>query len=222
MKKTASIAHSAPQGSATPYRFAAYSLAAAGAAGVASTEAEAAVVYSGVQDLTINQYSSLNLDVNGDLTGDVTFKNYVFGGGNYQGASVNFLSGTIVGFNSGLSYVTALSANAVIDSTTAGPGFFGSMAYGAVNPSAQFNSATDAYVGLGFPVGPDLFYGWVRVTINNTTGSFTINDWAYESTPSVGIAAGAIPEPATASLLAALTVGGAAALRRRRREAIAA
>ena len=70
----------------------AYSLA-AGAAAATALSAGADVIYSGLQDLSIGQFSSLNLNVDGDAYGDVLLKNYVFGGGNYMGATVNFAPG---------------------------------------------------------------------------------------------------------------------------------
>ena len=90
----------------------------------------------------------------------------------------------------------ALSSGATIDSTTVGPSFTGSMAYGANNPNAQFNSVSGAFVGLSFPNGPDTFYGWVRVDVDNAAGRFTIADWAYEDVAGTGITAVLYRSPA--------------------------
>jgi hypothetical protein len=188
---------------------------AAGAAATAAASSDAAIVYSGLQNLSIGQFSSLNLNLDGDAYGDLTLKNYVFGGGNYMGATVNFAPGKLVGFNAGLSYVSALSAGFVIDAFSAGPSFFGSMAYGAANPNAQFNNASNAYLGLSFAVGSNLYYGWVRVSVNQATGSFVIHDWAYENS-GAGIAAGAVPAPGALGLLA-LGPAGLGVLRGRKR-----
>ncbi len=87
--------------------------------------------------------------MDGDAYGDVTLKNYVFFGGNYQGASVNFFPGKVVTFNAGpfnYSYVKSLASGFQIDGSSVGPSFFGSMAYGAGNPNAQFNSVNGAYL----------------------------------------------------------------------------
>ena len=73
----------------------AYALA-AGAAAAAALNASGAIVYSGVQDIAIAQFSSLNLNIDGDASGDLLLKNYVFGGGNYQGATVNFFPGKLI------------------------------------------------------------------------------------------------------------------------------
>ena len=90
-----------PEGaeSRSPLR-AAYSLA-AGAAAAAAASANAEIVYSGVQDVSVAQFSSLGLDIDLDGFADLTLKNYVFSGGNYQGATVIYYPGRLVGFNAG-------------------------------------------------------------------------------------------------------------------------
>lgn len=179
----------------------AYSLA-AGAAAAAAVNASGAIVYSGVQDIAISQFSALNLNIDGDAYGDLLLKNYVFGG-NYQGATVNFFPGKLVSFNAGgLAYVSALAAGFTVDASSVGPNFFGSMAYGGANPNAQFNNASNAYLGLSFASGSNLYYGWVRVSLNNAAGSFVVHDWAYENS-GAGIQTGAIPAPGALGLLAA-------------------
>jgi len=181
-------------------RLAAYTLAAAASAAMTSSSS-ADVIYSGLQNLSIGQFSSQNLNLDGDAYNDILLKNYVFGGGNYQGATVNFFPGKLVGFSSGLSYVSKLGLGSTIGPANAGPSFAGSLAYGSHNPSAQFNSVTDAYIGLSFPSGANLFYGWVRVDINNAAGTFVVKDWAYEDS-GAAITIAAVPEPASLGLLA--------------------
>jgi hypothetical protein len=197
-------------------RRAAYALA-AGAAAVGATDADAAVVYSGPQNISILSGNSQTINLDGDGFNDLLLKNYVFGAGAYQGATVSFSPGKLVGFTSGISYASALTAGSPINIGTLGPSFFGSMAYGAVNPNAQFNNVTNAFLGLSFPSGPNTYYGWVRVDVNNAAKTFVVKDWAYESTPGVGIAAGAglVPEPATLGLLAC-GAAGIAAIRRQK------
>jgi hypothetical protein len=192
-----------------------YALAAGAAAAAAAAAADASIVYSGTQNISISQFSSLNLNLDGDAYGDVLLKNYVFGGGNYQGASVNFYPGKLVTFSNSLTYVSALSAGFAINSASVGS-FFGSMAYGSTNPGAQFNNANGAYLGLSFVSGANLYYGWVRVSINNATGSFVVNDWAYENS-GAGILAGAVPAPGALGLLA-LGPAGLGILRGRKRQ----
>lgn len=193
----------------------AYSLAAGAAAGVAANGAEAAISYSGPQNIAVGSGFSQNIDLNGDAFQDINLQNFNFFGGPYQGAGAVFAPGKLVGFTSGFAYVSALAAGAVIDSSTANIAG-GSMAYGASNPNAQFNNVTDAYVGLGFPAGANFYYGWVRVDVNNAAKTLLIKDWAYETQSNVGISAGAVPEPGALGLLAA-GAAGVVALRRRRK-----
>ncbi|QDU89415.1 PEP-CTERM motif protein [Pirellulimonas nuda] len=203
----------------TSSRRVAYTLAAGAAAGGLAADSDGAVVYSGPQDLPVAQFGALDLNLDGDAYTDVLLKNYVLGAGNYQGATVNGYPGKLVGFNNGLAYVSALSAGSLIDGSTLGTGFFGSLAYGAANPNAEFNSVSGAYIGLSFPIGGNApqfaHYGWVRVSIDNAAGTFVINDWAYDDVPGQGILAGQVPEPGSLGLLAAGALGVAALKRRR-------
>ncbi|MGA1057161.1 MAG: hypothetical protein ACO3Y3_05645 [Phycisphaerales bacterium] len=197
-----------PEGTEKSSLRAAYTFA-AGAAAAAAGTAQAEVVYSGVQDLSIAQFSSLGLDIDLDGFADLTLKNYVFGGGNYQGATVIYAPGQLVGFNagpSGYAYVTALSEGFVIDASSVGPTFFGSMAYGGSNPNAQFNMVDNAYLGLSFARGGGLNYAWVRVSIDNAAGTFVVHDWAFDDA-GAGIAAGVIPAPPVLGMLAAGAAG---------------
>lgn len=181
--------------------------------------ANADIVYSGLQDITINQGNSLQLDLNSDSFLDIKLKNYVFGGGNYMGATVNFFPGQLVGFRAGpnnFAYVSNLAVGAPISPTTVGPTYFGSMAYGSVNPNAQFNLASPGLIGLSFPAGPDTLFGWIRVSTDQSGGSFKVVDWAYESTSLTAIPAGVVPEPASLGLLA-VGAAGLAAYRGKRR-----
>jgi hypothetical protein len=208
----------------------AYSLA-AGAAAVAATSeqsAEAEVVYSGLQN--INNVPSIDppypdpyrlfLDLDGDGFTDMALQNAFFGGVPYQGLTITTFPGQVVGFRAGAfnyAYVQNLSEGALIDSTTVGPTFFGSMA-SPTNPNSQFNSAPDAYLGFSFPISGSTHFGWMRVGIDNVNASFLVKDWAYESESGVGIHAGEVPEPTTLGLLAAGAAG--VALLRRRKQSV--
>lgn len=196
----------------------AYSVAAGASAMGAAGQADAGVVYSGVQDISINQFSSQDLNLDGDAYNDILLKNYVFGG-NYQGAYVNFAPGKVVGFidsNTNLAYATALSAGFTIDAAaTSGGPFQVSLAY-ASNPNSQFDDVTGAFIGLEFAISAVSHFGWVRVTIDNAAGTFVINDWAYNDTPGAGIVTGEVPEPTTLGFLAA---GAAGLIMHRRRRA---
>jgi hypothetical protein len=79
------------------------------------------------------------------------------------------------------------------------------------------------YLGLAIETGSDWNFGWAGVEwyrgtdINDDPSTLTLNRFAFETQANTPIEAGAIPEPATAGLFAALAAGaGALALRRRR------
>jgi len=62
-----------------------------------------------------------------------------------------------------------------------------------------------AFIGLEFEANDGVHYGWIDIegasrTMENhllTDSSLIIHGWAYESTPGIGIVAGAVPEPAS-------------------------
>ena len=79
------------------------------------------------------------------------------------------------------------------------------------NVSPDFGAGS--YIGFHDTYGR---LGWLEVTWTSATNTFEILSGAYESTPIMGIAAGAVPEPSTAMLsLGALAAG---ALIRRRKQ----
>ncbi len=49
---------------------------------------------------------------------------------------------------------------------------------------------TDKYLALQLVVGANTYYGWVRLDVTGTSSSFTVKDYAYESTPNACIQAG--------------------------------
>jgi hypothetical protein len=49
------------------------------------------------------------------------------------------------------------------------------------------------YLALKLIVGANTFYGWVRLDVLSTSTSFTIKDYAYESSPDACIETGQIP-----------------------------
>lgn len=194
-----------------------YSLVAGSVLAATTGAAHAQVVYSGPLNISIGQGTSLALNLDGDGFTDLTLKNYVFGNGNYMGAYVNFSPGLLAGFTgNGLAYVSNLAPNTLIGPGNVGPSFYGSMAYGAQNPNAQFNNVTGGLIGFSFPASGNTYYGWVRVNVTQATGIFTVVDYAYQSQPATAIAAGAIPEPSVTLGLLAAGAAGLGIYRRRR------
>jgi hypothetical protein len=50
--------------------------------------------------------------------------------------------------------------------------------------------ATDRYLALKLVVGTNTYFGWVRLDVFATSTSFTVKDYAYNSTPNACIQAG--------------------------------
>jgi hypothetical protein len=185
-------AHSSIEESSSRHRRARYALAAGVAAAATANEASSAVFYSGLQEISVDQGFRQNLKINEDEYDDIVLRNYVFTNGNYQGGTIPFAPGAVSGFSmNGLNYATALNAGEVIDQSTLG-GFAFSLALGNANPNAQFKNAVNKYIGFAFPIGPtDLYYAWMRVSIDNAAGTFTVHDWSWENQTGVPIVAGA-------------------------------
>ena len=138
----------------------AYSLAAsAAAATVASSAAEGAIVYSGLQDISIDSGFSQTIEVQttyfplSTIYGDILLKNYVFnGGGSYQGLNIHYAPGKVVGSVHGFfSYPSALTTGAVIDGTSLVPANPASLAYNTHNPNAAVQQRHQRLYRICFP-----------------------------------------------------------------------
>lgn len=66
----------------------------------------------------------------------------------------------------------------------------GTMAWGT--NTGNWVGATDKYLALRLIVGPSTYFGWARLDIEPISTSFTIKDYAYQSTPNACIEAGQI------------------------------
>jgi len=187
-------------------------LAAAGAGvGFAAEQANAAVVYSGIQNLSVPAtFDGLYLNMVAGNTGGL--------GSSTPGWDIDpwVTGGTWNLYNQGSSTQggVMLGGNLPIGTNI-----------GAAGPWTQV-AATPIPAGNNVIMGIRLFnentaaihYGWARFSnvVNPAVAPMTIVDWAYESVAGAGIQAGAgIPTPGAASLLAI----GAAGLAGRRRRA---
>jgi hypothetical protein len=194
-------------------RLSSYAAAAGLGAFGATHDAQAAIVYTDVPDVTITQGQG-PIYINLDSVGQNEF------------AIAAFLNSVRVNpYNIGAQsskvltsmsyYVNSFAAGAAIGPASAEAG--GARFAGRQVGAYFYNFVgTDKYVGLKWEVGGGNFnYGWARMDVTAANnGTATLFGYAYESTPNTAIAAGAIPEPTSLALLAA--GGGAAALRRRR------
>jgi hypothetical protein len=64
----------------------------------------------------------------------------------------------------------------------------GTMAWGT--STGYWVGATDKYLPLRLLVGTNTYYGWVRLDLQATSTSFTVKDYAYQSSPDVCIQSG--------------------------------
>jgi hypothetical protein len=137
-----------------------------------------------------------------------------FQGGVFVGTSALFCP-----IITGADQIVNVASGAMIDSsqTYAPPAASGSTTHMGPPGGNQFQPATPGYLGFKMQTSPtsDTYYGWMQVSFNNTGGG-SILSYAYENSPSTGIAAGfsAVPEPSRALLL---MLGAYGLLLRRRR-----
>lgn len=185
-------------------------LAAAGAGiGFVAEQADAAVVYSGIQNLSVPAtFDGLYLNMVTGVTGPL--------GSSTPGWDIDpWVSGSTWNlYNQGSSTQGGvLPGNQPIGTPI-----------GAASAWTQV-AATPIPTGNNVIMGIRLFnentsaihYGWARFSnvVNPATAPMTIVDWAYESVAGAGINAGdGIPTPGAASLLA---IGAAGLVGRRRR-----
>lgn len=149
----------------------------------------AQIIYTDIPDETPN--ATYPLDLNNDSIVDFIIQ---FGG---SGSTIgvicfpqnnNAYAGNFVG---GVHLPWALSASNNICDTL-------STWYEANNPGTMgmgvnigyWPSATNKYLALKLIVGTNTYYGWARFDLLAISSSFTIKDYAYESTPNACIQAG--------------------------------
>ncbi len=70
----------------------------------------------------------------------------------------------------------------------------------SVRWEGPFGETRSSYVGVRFESDVGFHNGWVNISSTDTYGA-QIVDWAYESSPDIGIIIGVIPEPSTVGLL---------------------
>lgn len=200
--------------------------AAATGAGLATQEASAAIVYSGLVNLNVPSTTSgiyLNVvtgvnatapagAVGWDLNpwGSTTFNVWTNNSANPTNSD-----GTVINFAGGTSAT-------LTDSLPFGANIDGTSTYGrtagveTTGPTAFALNGADNYVGFRFrnEGTASTNFGWARFTLGASNGAQprTLVDYAYEDSGGA-IGAGVVPEPTSLGLLA---VGAAGLLRRRK------
>lgn len=152
--------------------------------------ANAQIVYTDVDpDATgTGDGASYNLDLNNDGTTDFVITVSSNGGAGVkmvvEAKSSNAIAGT---YNTAYPYIypsalalgdligTARTWNTGPGQTMASTGYFQG-AYG------EWFGATDKYMGLRINLGGDDRYGWVRMDVSESGKTFTVKDYAYDST----------------------------------------
>jgi hypothetical protein len=178
----------------------AYSALSAGAT-LSAFAASSQIIYTEV-DLTFDSSATdladreYYVDLDGDGTNDFWFNAYNNGTGGYflffdnLNPSVNGIVGAT---SSGYLYPTNIPQGDFIGSSIA---FNTSFSYGSLNFAGgygNFIGVTDAYIGVRFSDGTDNFYGWIRVDVSSDAQTWTVKDFAYNSTPDTRIEAGQLP-----------------------------
>lgn len=187
-------------------------------AGAVPAVSPAAVIYSGIQNLSVNSGtgpSSLSVDVDGNSVTDFDLSV------NSTTAFFASVSGSVLrgGDPTYAHQLGAMETVGPVDASWAGGSStlteYKSSAYkGEWAPPNQ-----EGRVGFVFLDGSDVHYAWARVRVDvdtiGATTSATAIDWAYES--QVDTPLSSVPEPSSLALLAT-GAAGLAILRTRRKK----
>ncbi len=144
------------------------------------------IVYTDIPDATPN--ATCPIDLNNDAVVDfsinfdfpIRVKCYPANNNAYLG---DFVGGTHLPW--ALSSTNPICASSATWYDSNNPG---TMAWGTT--TGYWLSATDKYLALKLIVGANTYYGWARFDFVPGSGSFTLKDYAYNSTPNACIQAG--------------------------------
>lgn len=180
----------------------------AGSVAAFTGAANAQIVYTDVDpDQTFTEDQFYMLDVNNDATDDFMIAQFdtviTYGSFSFPAEGVVLLtagSNGAIDSAGQIPYLAALNLNDPIDntqnftvSTSSSPlvaGGYVSSPFGSQGIGPWIDGI-DHYMGLTFLIGANFHYGWCRMSMATDGLSFTVKDYAYESTPQTGINAGA-------------------------------
>lgn len=204
-----------------------------------SATVDAAVIYSGVQNITLpsGNNDSVSIDINGDAIDDLTFFTFnsnTSGGYGYAGV---LAGGNGVAIN-GLGLIAdKLDYGEIIDNRmlfveNGNEALLRSVdGSGSVNPLMEWGATSTGIMGAKINVGANSYFTWIRVALTAGTSGypddFLIVDWAYDDTGAPILAGSALeytpppPSPSAVPLpgslgLLAMGISGLAAFRRRK------
>jgi hypothetical protein len=168
--------------------------------------AEAAIVYSGVQEgIEVKNSASILVDFNGDGAGEFAFKHsLVSSTKNYQ-----ILSGPgSVSFKGDNDLPDRLSKGVLINDDGIDSASVAILAAkkGAADSYGAF-LGNSGYLGVKFKIESNTHYGWIQYEAESDAAVGTIIDWAYENVPNKAIRAGAIKNFNWALFLPAIITG---------------
>ncbi|NVO03031.1 MAG: T9SS type A sorting domain-containing protein [Bacteroidetes bacterium] len=144
------------------------------------------IIYTDIPDATPN--ATYPLDLNNDSIVDFLIQFDLGDKVMCKPQNNNAYSGNFIG---GVYLPWALSTFASICDTLAtwyDSNNSGTMAWGT--SIGYWPGATNKYLALKLIVGTNTYYGWARIDILATSTSFTIKDYAYQSTPNACIQTG--------------------------------
>jgi hypothetical protein len=194
-------------------KIARYAALTGGAVAVAGA-ADAQIIYTDINpDVTVSGHQQgFQLDLNNDATVDFTI--FILddsASGTYAGLPYTAYYGVVGIFEDQAGNeisinpdgnAKALAMNTAIDGNnswgSAGTGYI-PMAYNidilfmgqTINVAdGEWLGENDKYLGLRFFAGPNVHYGWARLSVNTDANQFTIKDYAYNSTPNQSLQAG--------------------------------
>ncbi|MBU0945859.1 MAG: hypothetical protein KJ804_16070 [Proteobacteria bacterium] len=150
--------------------------------------AEAAIVYSGVQNKVVSAgQGPQQVDFNGDGVFEFTFKLSAFAPYTYSQKLA--VTGTAAKVIESEGKPSRLNGNYTISSQR----LFASvnnddLAVGGTSAATGGNFlGAQGYLGVTFEIDSNSHYGWIQYKANNDASVGTIIDWAYEDTPGKAI-----------------------------------
>lgn len=144
------------------------------------------VIYTDIPDTTPN--ATYSLDLNNDSVIDFLIQFDLADKIMCKPQNNNAYSGNFV---DGVHLPWALPTSSIICDTLTtwyDANNFGTMALGTT--TGYWVGETNKYLALKLIVGSSTYYGWLRMDILSTSTSFTIKDYAYQSTPNTCIFSG--------------------------------
>jgi len=146
------------------------------------------IIYTDITDETPN--TTYSLDLNNDTIADFLIQFDLIDRVMCKPQNNNAYSGDFAG---GIHLPWALSSSvSICDSlmTWYDSGNPGTMAWGT--STGHWPGETNKFLALKLIVGANTYYGWARLDVQASSSSFTIKDYAYESTPNACIESGQI------------------------------